>query len=188
MNIDHTRRYFRATDDFMKTALEAFEIARQEAIKAKLEAAYATLEKYGVPRDAVELGVFEHNGKVAFPEKVREYIPKLFTCRDGSGYVRLKQNTKDGKRILAQLETHKLPSLSEWFPTLGLNRCWFRGFYMLSPSLGRYGDEIVLIGIPKDTEPGEEYEPDFDLVEEMTLAEWAALVEKVEGAKAQGVA
>ena len=152
MNIDHTRRYFRATDDFMKTALEAFEIARREAIKTKLEAAYATLEKYGVPRDAVELGVFEHNGKVAFPEKVREYIPKLFTCQDGSGYVRLKQNTRDGKRILAQLETHKLPSLSAWFPTLGLNRCWFRGFYMLSPSLVLQRASLSLLALSSLTD------------------------------------
>ena len=186
MNINPKRRYFR----LKPAAAERFKeylAARNEAIEAKIAAAEDLLEKHGIPKGTVKLEVFERTHKIAFPEEIARHCPSLFT-RERNGFVRLKQNRRDGKHILAQIEKHKVPTKSSWFPTLGLAGGWLVGMSWVEPRLGRYGDEIVLIGIPKDTEPGEEYEPDFDLVEEMSLAEWAALVERVEGAKAQGVA
>ena len=93
----------------------------------------------------------------------------------------MRQDNQTSKLLQGNLDAIEIPNIRKWFPTLSLHRLWIMGHYSLHPSLGVYGDEVVLLGIPRDPDPGDEYEPDLELLEEMTLAEWAALVEKVEG-------
>lgn len=178
MNINPERRYFKLKPH----AVERFEQwikARDEAASAKVKAAEELLEEHGLPKGAVKLDVFAKTYAIAFPEEIGKHMPGLFT-RPRNGFVRLKQNRRDGKRILAQIEKHKVPSMSSYFPTLGLHRAWLVGWSWVEPRIGYCGDVLVLTNIPKFPEKGEEYKPDLELLEELSLPEWAALVEKAQ--------
>jgi len=180
MRIDSERRYFKLNEKG-RAIFEEYSEARAKAIREKLEAARALLEAEGLPEDADKLGLFpDRRYQIAIPESLHEHLPELLTKPNGYGYCRLKQNRKKGIEIQAAIEQYKVPSTSSYFPTLGLGRGWVVGSHWVSPTLGVYGDEIVLVGVPKRIPWGETYEPDFELLEEMTLVEWAALVERTE--------
>lgn len=179
MRIDANRRYFRLKPEALARFAE-YEAAHKEAVRAKIQAAEELLVKLGVPAGTVQVGLHARSYDVAFPAEVSSYAPGLFTNPDSDGYVRPKQNRVEGKRLHAKLDQYKVPGAGSFFPTLGVGRGWLVGWSWVESWLGRYGDEVVLIGIPKHPEPGEEYEPDLELIEELTLSDWAALVERTE--------
>lgn len=175
----------RAVELFM-----AYSDAAREARNARIKFAEEFLVAQGVPEDVAKAGLYPRSFNAAFPKEVCKHAPKLFNRPDKNGYCQLKGTLKITKQFERDLKQIKIPKVHDYLPTLNVGQMWFMGTHMLSVVVGAYGPHIILKGgprnIPADTLSGrdqEPYEPDLDLLEEMTLAEWAALVAEVEQAE-----
>lgn len=181
MMIDPKRRYFRLTPK----AVAVFEEYEEEWNQARLEhraTAREILLALGVPEEETDIPEWEDSGRVVFPASLRKYIPKLLKKPSARGYCEFKRNSKKGREINARLRFPKVESLAKRLPTLGCNWFWIIPGYWVWANCGRYGDGVYLINVMRIPDAdGRIYEPDPELVEELTLSEWAAIVERVEG-------
>lgn len=182
MNIETNRRYFKlkphAAEIFNKYARDLNKAAQQ-----RLQIAKAFLIEQGVPEDQADAKMYQGGNAVVFPSELRKYIPKVLKSPDRNGFCHVKANLKVSKQLERDLEQVTMPHVRDYLPTLNIGHMTFMGGYMLQVVIGHYGGHVVLNGVPKEYPDGwsnTPYEPDLDLLEELTLAQWAELVEEVE--------
>jgi len=182
MKIDSKKRYFVFRDEAAQRFLEHRE-KQAAALVARMQAGKDFIVEQGCPEEDAEAHMYERSfTEVYFAKSARRHLPKILTKPDRNDLCRIKANLKLARELQDRVVEIPVESDDQAFPTLHIHACFFMGSHMQYLTVGKYGDHVVLIGLPKSSTYEEiKYEVDEEILRELTLSEWAALVEKNEG-------